>query len=113
MSAKELDLARKEISIRDRTIATLQKDLGSRSEHDLSEDECYLNRVHELENDASEKAAVINELQEQLRAFQDNCDELKAENERLNQKNVAQKRALQKSKSSSSLPRTSSMGSRR
>lgn len=94
---QQLIVARKEIGKKDRTIAALQRDLGSRSEHDIIDDESHMYRVGELENVLTEKNACINELQDKLRAIQDTCDELKAENERMKQKNTAQRRSLQKS----------------
>ncbi len=101
--------ARKDLGKKDRTIATLQKELGNRSEHDIIYDESHSYRVVELENELTDKGELINELQDKLRAIQDTCDELKAENERMKQKNIAQKRSMQKSHS---LPNTS-MGQRR
>lgn len=94
---QQLASARKEIGKKERTIAILQKDLGSRSEHDIIDDESHMLRVNELENEVSEKIALISELQEKLREIRDNCDELKAENERMRHKNIAHKRSMQKS----------------
>ena len=91
----------------------LQKDLGSRSDHDIVDDETQMNRLDELENELSRKAALINELQDKLRAIQDNCDELKAENERMKQKNLAQKRAMQKSNSLPNASKSNFMGSKK
>lgn len=105
-----LSLARKEVGKKDRTIAMLQSNLGSRSEHDIVDDESYMHRVNELENEVSEKIALISELQDKLRETQDTCDELKAENERMKQKNMAQKRSMQKS---SSLPSTRNTSAKR
>lgn len=100
---QQLTSARKEIGTKDRTIAMLQKDLGSRSEHDIFDDESHMQRVNELEAEVTEKVALVSELQDKLREIQDDCDELKAENERVRQKNIAQKRSMQKSYS---LPNT-------
>lgn len=96
---QQLTTARKEIGVKDRTIAMLQKDLGSRSEHDIFDDESHTQRVNELETALAEKVALVSELQDKLREVQDDCDELKAENERMKQKNIAQKKSMQKSHS--------------
>lgn len=100
---QQLASARKDIATKNRTIAMLQKDLGSRSEHDIFDDESHMHRVNELETEVSEKIALVSELQDKLREIQDDCDELKAGNERMRQKNIAQKRSMQKSYS---LPNT-------
>lgn len=102
--SQQLLLVQKELGKKDRTIAVLQRDLGNRSEHDLIGDETQLHHLEKLENELSERNVFVSELQDKLRATQDNCDELKAENERMKQKNLAQKRAMQKSHS---LPNTS------
>lgn len=107
---QQLAAARKEMGKKDRTIAMLQKDLGSRSEHDIIDDESHMHRMNELENEVSDKIALISELQDKLRETQDKCDELKAENERMRQKNIAQKRSMQKSYS---LPNTRSTSAKR
>lgn len=107
---RQLSAARKEIGKKERTIAMLQKDLGSRSEHDIIDDESHVHRVNELEDEVSTKDALISELQVKLRETLDNCDELKAENERMRQKNIAQKRSMQKSYS---LPNTRSTSAKK
>ena len=107
---QQLTMARKEIVKKDRTIAMLQRDLGSRSEHDIIDDETHGHRVNELETEVTEKIALISELQDKLREMQDMCDELKATNERMKHKNLAQKRSMQKSYS---LPNTRSTSARK
>jgi peptidoglycan hydrolase CwlO-like protein len=107
---QQLSSLRKEMGKKDRTIAMLQKDLGSRSDHDIIDDVSHVHRVNELENSVSEKTAVISDLQDKLREAHDKCDELKAENERMRQKNIAQKRSMQKSYS---LPNTRTSSAKR
>ena len=107
---QQLSTARKEIGKKERTIAMLQKDLGSRSDHDIIDDESHVHRVNELENEVSEKDVLISELQDKLRETLDNCDELKAENERMRHKNIAQKRSMQKSYS---MPNTRNTSAKR
>lgn len=105
---EQLNLARKELIKKDKTIASLKKDLGSRSDHDMLDDGSQVSRIGELEIELSEKNELITELQEKLREIQDSCDELKAENEKMKQKYVSQKRSMQKSKSFAGPSRTSS-----
>ncbi len=93
----QLTAVRTELSQKERTIAMLQKDLGSRSDNDLFDDGSHVSRLNEMENEISEKNVFISELQDKLRETQDTCDELKADNERMKQKNLSQKRAMQKS----------------
>lgn len=102
---QQLSQARKELNKKDRMITMLQKDLGSRSEHDIIDDESQMKLLVDLENELSEKKVCIDELQDKMREVQDKCDELKAENERIRQKNMAQKRSLLKSQSLPTNPR--------
>ena len=97
--SQQLAAAHKEIVAKDKTITMLQRDLGSRSSNDIIDDESHMHQLNDLETELSEKSDLLGELQDKLRVYQDTCDELKAENERLKQKWMAQKRTMQKSHS--------------
>lgn len=94
--SQQLATAHREIAVKDKTIAMLQRDLGSRSSNDIIDDESHMHHLNDLETKLSEKTDLLNELQDKLRVHQDTCDELKAENEKLKQKLMDQKRTMQK-----------------
>lgn len=110
---QQLHLARKELEKKDSTIAMLQRDHGSRSDNDIIDDETQMQRLDDLENEISGKNVIIGELQDKLRTIQDTCDELKAVNETMKQKNLAQKRARQKSQSLPNTVRNNAMASKK
>lgn len=111
--SRQLSSAGRELTKRDKTIEMLQRDLGSRSEHDFIVDESQMSQMTELESRLTEKNVLISQLQDKLREIQDNCDELKADNEKMKQKHIAIKRTMQKSKSLTSAPNSSTASKKR
>ena len=97
---EQLSSAQWKLQKKDKTIEALQKDLGSRSENDLIVDESQVSRFTELEGQLADKNGYILGLQDKLREINDNCDELKADHEKMRQKYYALKRkTFQKSQS--------------
>ena len=72
----------------------LQRDLGYRSELDIGVDETHLSRLRELENEVVERNELVADLREGMTDMQDKYDLLVAENEKLKQKYLSQKRSL-------------------
>lgn len=90
----ELQKANQALDQKDRTIQMLQRDLGFRSELDIGEDETHLSRLRELENAVVERTELAANLREEMTEMQDKYDLLVAENEKLKQKYLSQKRSL-------------------
>lgn len=90
----ELQKANQALDQKDRTIQMLQRDLGFRSELDIGEDETQLSRLRELENAVVERTELAANLREEMTEMQDKYDLLVAENEKLKQKYLSQKRSL-------------------
>ena len=90
----ELQKANQALDQKDRTIQMLQRDLGFRSELDIGEDETHLSRLRELENAVVERTELAANLREEMTEMQDKYDLLVAENEKLKQKCLSQKRSL-------------------
>lgn len=96
----QLSKAYSELNEKQGQIVALQRDLESRSELDFVDDEHQISRLHELENEITDKGSFISELQEKLRETQDRFDLLTADNEKLKQKYLSAKREFQRRKSS-------------
>lgn len=90
----ELQKANQALDQKDRAIQMLQRDLGYRSELDIGEDETQLSRLRELENEVVERTEMEANLREGMTEMQDKYDLLVAENEKLKQKYLSQKRSL-------------------
>ena len=95
---KDLTKAHQELSKKDNLILLLQRDLDSRSDHDLDGEDQH-SRLQELETDIAHKGAVIKNLEEKLRETQDKFDLLYADNEKMKQKYLTAKRDLQRRRS--------------
>ncbi len=92
----ELGKAHNDLNKKERIISTLQRDLESRSDYDLIDDGHHHSRLHDMENELTEKGTLINELQEKLREVQDRFDLLTADNEKMKQKYLSAKRDIQR-----------------
>lgn len=90
----KLQKANRALDQKDRTIQMLQRDLGYRSELDIGVDETNLSRLRELENEVVERTELVANLREGMTEMQDKYDLLVAENEKLKQKYLSQKRSL-------------------
>ena len=90
----ELQKANRALDQKDRTIQMLQRDLGYRSELDVAEDGTHSSRVRELEDEVAERTELVNNLREVMTEMQDKYDLLVAENEKLKQKYLSQKRSM-------------------
>ncbi len=93
---RELDNAHKELSKKESIISMLTRDLESRSDYDLTDDEHQHSRMSELENELTMRVTLTNELQEKLREVQDRFDLITADNEKMKQKYLTAKRDLQR-----------------
>ena len=72
----------------------LQRDLGYRSELTIDEDGTHSSHLRELEDEVAEKTELVNNLREVITEMQDKHDLLVAENEKLKQKYLSQKRSI-------------------
>ncbi len=103
-ATEKLSHAHRELAQKDRIIRSLHKDLSIRSDQGYGDDiVSQLSRISELENEISERAAQNQELSEKTRELLDRVDLLMADNEEWKQKYTAQKRKLQRRRSSGSL----------
>ena len=101
---ERLSYVHRELSQKDRIIQSLHKDLSIRSDQGYVDDiETQLSRISELEYEISERTVQNQELAEKTRELQDRVDLLIADNEEWKQKYTAQKRKLQRRRSSGSL----------
>lgn len=96
----ELQKANNALDEKDRTIQSLQRDLGYRFELDIGVDETHLSRLRELESEVVERAELVANLREGITEMQDKYDLLVAENEKLKQKYLSQKRLNMRKRSS-------------
>ena len=90
----ELEKANRALDQKERTIQMLQRDLGYRSEMDIHVDGTHLSCLRELKDEVAEKTEVVNNLREGMTEMQDKYDLLVAENEKLKQKYISQKRSM-------------------
>lgn len=72
----------------------LQRDLECCSELGINVDGTHLSRLRELEDQMAEDTELITDLREEMTEMQDKYDLMVAENEKLKQKYLSQKRAM-------------------
>ena len=82
------------LDLKEKTIQMLQRDLGYHSELNTSVDGTHATHLRELEERIAESSELINNLREGVTEMQDKYDLLVAENEKLKQKYLSQKRSM-------------------
>ena len=95
LNTHDLSKAHNELSKKDSLISLLQRDIESRSDHDLMAEDQHT-RIQDLETDLAQKGAIIKDLEEKLRETQDRFDLLYADNEKMKQKYLTAKRDIQR-----------------
>ena len=90
----QLEKANRALDQKDKTIQMLQRNLGYHSEMDVHMDGTHLSCLRELEDEVAEKIELVNNLTEGITEMQDKYDLLVAENEKLKQKYISQKRSM-------------------
>ena len=94
MVNSQLEKANRALDQKDRTIHLLQRDLGYRSDMDIDMDGTHLSRLRELEDEVAERTELVNSQRERMTEMQDKYDLLVAENEKMKQKYLSQKRSM-------------------
>ena len=113
-TTEKLSHAHRELAQKDRIIRSLHKDLSIRSDQGYGDDVAsQLSRISELENEISERIVQNQELTENTRELRDRVDLLLADNEEWKQKYTAQRRKLQRRRSSGSMKHSDASKSRR
>ena len=98
-TTERLNLAHRDIGLKERTLKFLQKELASFTEGEQDHDDTPFSSILELQRELSDKEELMNELKEKLQELQDQSDLHTEEVEQWRQKYTSMKRKLQRRRS--------------